>query len=85
MRTSTWTPFVLSVLTPGIIVAVLLTGGCLAAPGQGRGGQRADGPPPPPGGGPPPNQTFDMTRTLSDRAQLHTIAFSGFASNCASA
>jgi len=57
------------------LAALLLTGGCLAAPGHGPRGQG------PRGGGPggPGNEVMDMSRTLSERGQLHTLAFSGFA------
>jgi hypothetical protein len=55
--------------------ALLVTSGCMAAPRPGggpRGGPRG-------GSQPPGQQTYDMAQTLSDGAQLHTIAFSGFA------
>ncbi|MCE5240487.1 hypothetical protein LLH23_18665 [bacterium] len=51
----------------------LVANGCLAAPGQGRGGPR-DG-----GNQPPPNRTYGLAQTLSEQGQLHTVAFSGFA------
>lgn len=52
---------------------LLPVSGCVAAPG-GRGGPAAGNRPPG-----PPNRTYDMTQTLSDGAQLHTIGFSAFA------
>jgi len=57
-------------------LALLLTlSGCLAAPGPGGGPRGA-----PRGQGQPPGRrTYDMTQTLSERGQLHTIAFSAFA------
>ncbi|MCE5216036.1 hypothetical protein LLH03_03290 [bacterium] len=62
-------------LAYAMILSVLLASGCLAAPGQGPGGDKAR----PPRDQPQANRTYDMSQTLSQGAQLHTIAFSGFA------
>lgn len=77
---------------PGVLVAVsavlialcvLVATAAIAQPGQGRGGTRPGGgrggPRQGGGGQPPGQQVFDMSQTLSEGAQLHTIAFSGFA------
>ena len=62
-----------------MLATLLFTSGCLAAPRHRGGGSRQQAGPPPPDGGPQGNRTYDMAQTLSDGAQLHTIAFSGFA------
>jgi hypothetical protein len=72
-----------------LALSICLTAtGCLAAPGQGGRPPRPNGPQQGPPPGPPPGpqqgpqggpQVMDMEQTLSEGAQLHTIAFSGFA------
>jgi Spy/CpxP family protein refolding chaperone len=66
-----------------IALCVLVATAAVAQPGQGRGGPRPGGgrggPRQGGGGQPPGQQVFDMSQTLSEGAQLHTIAFSGFA------
>lgn len=63
----------------GLLALSLTVGatGCLAAPGQGGRGPRPGGPRP---GGPAPGpQVMNMDQTLSEGAQLHTVAFSALA------
>lgn len=75
--TKQWRLVVFMTVAYGLMGAMLFTSGCIAAPGQGgQRGQEPRGPGPQRGTGP---EAMDMSRTLSERGQLHTIAFSGFA------
>ena len=74
-------PSAFKALACGLLATMIVASGCQAAPRHRGGGARTQGgqPGPPPDGGPQGNRTYDMAQTLSDGAQLHTIAFSGFA------